>query len=84
MSGEFFGSGAGERLALENKVAYLGSVPLDANVRKGGDTGQPIVTSHPDSDAAIAFRELSQKVAARVSVITLSKNRNVIPIQMIN
>jgi ATP-binding protein involved in chromosome partitioning len=84
MSGEFFGSGAGERLALENKVAYLGAVPLDANVRKGGDTGQPIVTSHPDSDAATAFHAVSKQVAARVSVITLSKNRNVIPIQMIN
>jgi ATP-binding protein involved in chromosome partitioning len=84
MSGEFFGSGAGERLATENDVAYLGSVPLDANVRKGGDTGQPIVVSHPDGEAAIAFRELSQKVAARVSVITLSKSRDIIPIQMIN
>lgn len=84
MSGDFFGSGAGERLAAENQVPYLGSVPLDANVRKGGDTGEPIVVSHPDAPAALAFRELSQKVAARVSVITLSKKGKLIPIQMIN
>ncbi|MDT8307310.1 MAG: Mrp/NBP35 family ATP-binding protein, partial [Anaerolineae bacterium] len=84
MSGEFFGSGAGERLAAENNAAYLGSVPLDANVRKGGDTGRPIVISHPDGSTAGAFRQLSKQVAARVSVITLSKSRNVIPIQMIN
>jgi ATP-binding protein involved in chromosome partitioning len=84
MSGDFFGSGAGERLAAENQAAYLGSIPLDANVRKGGDTGEPIVVRHPEAPAAAAFREVSQKVAARVSVITLSNKGNLIPIQMIN
>jgi ATP-binding protein involved in chromosome partitioning len=84
MSGDFFGSGAGERLAEEQGVTFLGSVPLDANVRKGGDAGEPLVARYADTPAAEAFRELSQKVAARVSVITLSKKRNVIPIQMIN
>lgn len=84
MSGDFFGAGAGERLAEEQGVAFLGSVPLDANVRKGGDVGEPIVARYAGSPAAEAFRELSQKVAARVSVITLGNKRNVIPIQMIN
>lgn len=84
MSGDFFGSGAGQRLAAEHETAFLGSVPLDANVRKGGDTGHPIVVQHPESPAALAFRDLSQKVAARVSVITLSNKGNLIPIQMIN
>jgi ATP-binding protein involved in chromosome partitioning len=84
MSGEFFGTGAGEALAERYETAFLGSVPLDANVRKGGDEGQPIVASFPDSPAAEAFRELTRKVAARVSVLTLSNKDNVIPIQMIN
>lgn len=84
MSGDFFGSGAGEALAEKYETAFLGSVPLDANVRKGGDEGQPIVASFPDSPAAGAFREITRKVAARVSVLTLSNKDNVIPIQMIN
>lgn len=84
MSGDFFGTGAGERLANEQGVAFLGSVPLDADVRRGGDAGEPIVVRHAGSPAAAAFRELSQKVAARVSVITLGNKQNVIPIQMIN
>jgi len=84
MSGDFFGKGAGERLANEQGVAFLGSVPLDADVRRGGDAGEPIVVRHAGSLAAAAFRELSQKVAARVSVITLGNKQNVIPIQMIN
>ena len=84
MSGEFFGTGAGERLSEDYETEFLGSVPLDANVRKGGDTGEPIVVSHPDSPAAQAFNEISQKVAARVSVLTLANKDNVIPIEMIN
>lgn len=84
MSGDFFGSGAGEALAEKYETVFLGSVPLDANVRKGGDKGQPIVASFADSPAAGAFREITRKVAARVSVLTLSNKDNVIPIQMIN
>ena len=84
MSGEFFGSGAGEELAQKYETAFLGSVPLDANVRKGGDSGEPIVASFPDSPAAEAFREITRKIAARVSVLTLSNKDNIIPIHMIN
>lgn len=83
MSGEFFGTGAGERLAREQQTTFLGKVPLDAQVRVGGDRGTPIVVSDPASPAARAFAEISPAVAARVSVLTLTKQDNVIPIQMI-
>jgi len=83
MSGEFFGTGAGEKLSQKYEVDYLGSVPLDANVRKGGDTGEPIVVSHPDSPAAQALHAFSEKVAARVSVVNFANQDNVIPIQMV-
>ena len=84
MSGEFFGTGAGQKLADEYDTEYLGSVPLESEVRIGGDSGKPIVVSHPDSDAAQAIREISRQIAARVSVLTLNKQAdNVIPINMI-
>jgi ATP-binding protein involved in chromosome partitioning len=84
MSGDFFGSGAGEQLAAQQDVEYLGTVPLDAQVRIGGDIGNPIVISAPDSPAAVAFTKISSDVAARVSVLTLSNQDAMIPIQMIN
>jgi ATP-binding protein involved in chromosome partitioning len=34
-----FGSGGGERLAKEGSVPFLGSIPMDAKVRVGGDEG---------------------------------------------
>ena len=84
MSGDFFGTGAGEQLATEYETAYLGSVPLDANVRKGGDSGEPIVVSHPDSEAAQALRTIARDVAGKVSVLTLAnQSNNFIPIEMV-
>lgn len=71
MAGDFFGSGGGEKLAVEEDVVFLGRVPLDAGVRKGGDYGRPVVVSDPDSEAGKAFAALAQQVAARVSVVML-------------
>lgn len=84
MSGEFFGSGAGRQLAESNGSHFLGTIPLDANVRVGGDSGQPIVVSHPESAAAVALSSFSREVAARMSVLTLaSQSAGFIPIQML-
>lgn len=84
MSGDFFGTGAGEQLAKEYDALYLGTVPLDANVRKGGDSGRPIVVAYPESEAALALRQIAREVAARVSVLTLQVQAdNIIPISMI-
>jgi ATP-binding protein involved in chromosome partitioning len=84
MSGEFFGEGAGVQLAETYNIEFLGSVPLDAKVRVGGDSGEPIVVVHPEAPASLAFKELTPAIAARVSVLTLANQNNVIPIQMIN
>jgi len=84
MSGPIFGTGAGEKLAHDYNVDYLGSVPMAAEVRVGGDSGDPVVVAHPESDAAVALNEIARKVAARISVLTLNKQaEGIIPIQMI-
>jgi ATP-binding protein involved in chromosome partitioning len=74
MRGEFFGSGGGEDLARSAKVPFLGAVPMEASVRIGGDTGQPIVISQPESEAAKALVSISEQVAAHASVAALEKN----------
>jgi ATP-binding protein involved in chromosome partitioning len=74
MRGAFFGSGGGEDLARIAKVPFLGAVVMDPEVRIGGDTGEPIVASHPDSASAIALKLIAEKVAARISVTTLEEN----------
>jgi ATP-binding protein involved in chromosome partitioning len=69
----FFGEGGGKRMSDRLKVPYLGSVPLDPNVREGGDAGKPIVSHKPDTSAAQALNQVARQVAARISVINLEE-----------
>jgi ATP-binding protein involved in chromosome partitioning len=79
---DIFGSGGGEQLAQATDTPFLGKVPIDQNVRIGGDSGKPIVASHPDSPVAQALQEIAQKVAARVSVEALG-GKNELPINIV-
>lgn len=82
MSGEFFGSGGGEKFADRRGLPFLGRIPLSANVREGGDFGRPIVIHDAESDAGRSFRRLSEQVAARISVVML-QGADVIPINIV-
>ncbi|GAB1472486.1 Mrp/NBP35 family ATP-binding protein [Chloroflexota bacterium] len=79
---DLFGSGGGERLAQATETDFLGGVPIDQNVRIGGDTGKPIVDSHPDSPVAKALTEIAMKIAQKVSVAALGTN-NSLPINIV-
>jgi len=79
---DLFGSGGGEALAKSTETNFLGMVPIDQNVRIGGDTGKPIVDSYPDSSVAKALTEIAQKIAAKVSVAALS-SKNEMPINIV-
>jgi ATP-binding protein involved in chromosome partitioning len=68
---ELFGSGGGAAVAESlskmtgTTVPLLGQVPIDQRLREGGDTGVPIVSSTPDSPAAVALGAIADKLAAR-------------------
>ena len=68
---ELFGSGGGAAVAASlsrltgASVPLLGQVPIDQRLREGGDAGVPIITSAPDSPAAIALGEIADRLAAR-------------------
>jgi ATP-binding protein involved in chromosome partitioning len=68
---ELFGAGGGAAVATSlsestgTKVGLLGQVPIDMSVREGGDSGDPIVLTHPDSAAAKAFDEIADTLARR-------------------
>lgn len=69
---DIFGHGGGATMAQTVNVDFLGEVPLEPQVRIGGDEGSPVVVSDPDSPAAQAIRAVARKVAAAVSVQNLS------------
>ncbi|MEW6718001.1 MAG: Mrp/NBP35 family ATP-binding protein [Chloroflexota bacterium] len=75
---DVFGMGGGRRLAEERGVPFLGEIPIDPAVCMGGDDGNPVVISAPDSVAAKALRAIADTVAARVSVAAL-RDSSLIP-----
>ena len=77
---DLFGQGGGRNLAEAAGVPFIGEIPIDAQVRIGGDAGVPIVVSHPDSAAAKALVAVAQDIAAKVSVLNFLNQNNVIPI----
>ena len=62
-----FGSGGGERLALDTNVPLLAQIPLDAAVSSGGDNGVPVVSAAPTSVAGLGFTALAKRIIAEVS-----------------
>ena len=68
---EIFGAGGGQIVAdsltrsIGAQVPLLGQIPLDTNLRIGGDSGQPVVLSDPTSPAAVALRGVARNLATR-------------------
>ena len=79
---DLFGSGGGEQLAQATDTTFLGKVPIDQNVRIGGDSGKPILVSYPESPVATALRGVAEKIAAKVSVAAIS-TKNDLPINIV-
>jgi ATP-binding protein involved in chromosome partitioning len=69
---DIFSTGEARDRALAMGMPFLGALPIEPAVRKGGDTGAPIVASQPDSEAAAAFRTIAGALAQRISIATLS------------
>ncbi|MDF5714413.1 MAG: Mrp/NBP35 family ATP-binding protein [Rhizonema sp. NSF051] len=69
---DIFGSGGGEKTALELGVPLIGCVPLEISTRIGGDNGIPIVVGEPDSKSAQALKAIALSIAGKVSVAALT------------
>jgi ATP-binding protein involved in chromosome partitioning len=58
---EIFGKGGGEALARSIGVELLASIPLETDIRKGGDLGVPVATDI-SSAAGERFRRIGLKI----------------------
>jgi ATP-binding protein involved in chromosome partitioning len=63
-----FHHGGGRRAAELFQVPFLGEIPIELQIRVGGDQGKPVVAAAPDSPVAEAFMAVARAVAGRVSV----------------
>ena len=72
---ELFGSGGGQAVAdslaqlTGTKVPLLGQIPIDQQVREGGDSGLPVVLAAPNSAASLALQAIADILAGRARSI---------------
>lgn len=73
---DLFGTGGGDEVARAlsaggdhgapaEDVPLMASVPLSPALRKGGDSGHPVVLDHPDDPAARAIIDLARAIGHR-------------------
>ncbi len=68
---DIFGSGGGQAVAdtlsrvVGAEVPVLGQVPIDVRLREAGDSGIPLVLSHPDAPAAQQLMKIAGTLANR-------------------
>jgi ATP-binding protein involved in chromosome partitioning len=62
-----FGEGGGQETAKSLETVLFGQIPLDTNVRIGGDKGIPIVISDPESSAAQEFFKIARQIIDKLS-----------------
>ncbi len=68
---DIFGTGGGSKLAQELGVQFLGGIPLNPQIRIGGDNGVPIVFDMPDDEHAKIIMDISRNLADQIN---LNKN----------
>jgi ATP-binding protein involved in chromosome partitioning len=65
---DIFLSDGGRRAAEALEVPFLGQIPINPAIPRGGDTGVPVVVAAPGSVEARVFREIAGSLAQRIAV----------------
>ncbi|MCA3556348.1 Mrp/NBP35 family ATP-binding protein [Aestuariivirga sp.] len=63
---EIFGHGGAKEEAERIGVPFLGEIPLDTEVRRRSDSGEPIVATLPDALHTALYRDVARQVWARL------------------
>ena len=61
-----FSHGGARREAERLGIDFLGEIPLDIEIRETSDSGRPIVAMRPDSPNAQAYRQIADKISAKL------------------
>jgi len=66
---DVFSHGGGKRTAEQMQVHFLGELPLNPEVRVGGDTGSPVSLRQNNDPMAETFLALARSLEARVAEV---------------
>ncbi len=65
---EIFAYGGGKKESEKLGTNFLGEIPIDTNIRVGGDIGIPIIVSKPESPQATAIKNIARNMVAQLSI----------------
>ncbi len=63
---EIFGHGGGRAEADRQKTEFLGEIPIYTEIRIGGDQGQPVVVTGPDTPPGQAFIKVAEALRKKM------------------
>ena len=66
---DIFGKGTTEPLANKFDTVILGEVPIEPEIRIGGDSGKPVVFHSPTSETSKRYQESAEKLWATIEKI---------------
>lgn len=67
---EIFSHGGGREAAKKFDAPFLGEVPLNLEIRTGGDQGKPIVAQKGDSAVKSAFNRIAEMLQSNVEALS--------------
>jgi len=67
---DIFSRGGVERTARQFEVPFLGSIELDPEIRKGGDSGVPSALDGEQSEHARSFYQFARRVKERLAEVS--------------
>ncbi|MBT3347606.1 MAG: iron-sulfur cluster carrier protein ApbC [Thiotrichales bacterium] len=62
-----FAEGGGQRMADDANVDFLGSLPLDKQIRSDTDEGKPTVVADPEGAIAKIYRDIARRTSAKLA-----------------
>ena len=69
-SEHIFGEGGAQLMAEKYDVPVLGSMPLDLRIREDLDDGIPTLIKSPESDLAIAYKQMAKETLERLESVS--------------
>lgn len=78
---DIFSKGGGERTAKQFGLPFLGNIELDPDIRKGGDSGQPVALEGDQSAHAKSLFAFAHRVVDRATEIQAAAGGSVIEIR---
>jgi len=73
---DIFGTNGGSTLASANNTSFLGSIPIEQNVRVSGDKGIPVIYDSPDSEHSSIITNVAGNLVEQINILNMNREQS--------